>query len=60
MIINSKEKSYLVIPLEEIFNEIDLLETEIIVRGYKKSAELYKIGMIRINQLNELLRKYSY
>jgi len=60
MIIKSKEKSYLVIPIEEIFDEIDKLETEIIVRGYKKESELYKIGMIRINQLNQILHKYSF
>lgn len=27
---------------------------------YKKESELYKIGMIRINQLNQILHKYSF
>ena len=34
MIIKGKETDYLVIPLDELYNEIDILQTELIVHDY--------------------------
>lgn len=59
MIIEGIVKEYIVIPIDELYNEIDVLETEIIVHGYDKNSELRKIAEIRIKQLEEILEHYS-
>ena len=59
MIIKGKETDYLVIPLKDLYNDIDVLKTEIIVRGYDKKDELRIIAETRIEQLEELIEYYE-
>lgn len=44
MIIKGKETDYLIIPLADLYNEIDVLKTEIIVHGYDHSNVLKLIA----------------
>lgn len=59
MIIKGTKTDYLVIPIEDLYNEIDILETEIIVHGYDINSELRNVAELRIRQLKELLEHYS-
>lgn len=59
MIIKGKDTNYLVIPLKDLYNEIDLLKTEILVRGYNKSNPDRLIAETRILQLEELIEYYE-
>lgn len=59
MIIKGTKTDYLVIPIEDLYNEIDILETEIIVHNYDINSELRNIAEIRIRQLKELMEHYS-
>jgi len=59
MIIKGTKTDYLVIPIDELYNEIDILETEIIVHNYDINSELRNIAEIRIKQLKELMEHYS-
>ena len=59
MIIKGKTTDYLIIPIEELYNEIDILETEIIVHGYDYNSELRIIVEARIKQLKELIATYE-
>lgn len=59
MIIKGRETDYLVIPIEELWNEIDILETEIVVHGYDQNDELRIIAETRIKQLKELMKHYE-
>lgn len=59
MIIKGTKTDYLVIPLDELYNEIDVLETEIIVHNYDINFELRNNAEIRIRQLKELMEHYS-
>lgn len=59
MIIKGKTTDYLIIPIEELYNEIDILQTEIIVHGYDYESELRLIAETRIKQLKELMDHYE-
>lgn len=59
MIIKGTKTDYLVIPIEDLYNEIDILETEIIVHNYDINSELRNNAEIRIRQLKELMEHYS-
>lgn len=59
MIIKGKDTNYLVIPLKDLYNEIDILKTEIIVRGYSKSNTDRIIAETRITQLEDLIESYE-
>lgn len=59
MIIKGKTTDYLIIPIEELYNEIDILQTEIIVHGYDYGSELRLIAETRIKQLKELMDHYE-
>lgn len=59
MIIKGTKTDYLVIPIEELYNEIDILETEIIVHNYDINSELRNVAELRIRQLKELIEHYS-
>ena len=59
MIIKGKETDYLIIPLADLYNEIDVLETEIIVHNYDISSEIRNDAELRIRQLKELIAHYS-
>lgn len=59
MIIKGTKTDYLVIPIEDLYNEIDILETEIIVHNYDINSELRNIAELRIRQLKELMEHYS-
>ena len=59
MIIKGTKTDYLVIPIDELYNEIDVLETEIIVHNYDINSELRNITELRIRQLKELMEHYS-
>jgi len=59
MIIKGKETDYLVIPIEDLYNEIDILETEIIVHNYDINSEIRNVAELRIRQLKELMEHYS-
>lgn len=59
MIIKGKETNYLVIPLKDLYNEIDILKTEIIVRGYTNSSRNKIIAETRLEQLEELIEYYE-
>ena len=59
MIIKGKDTNYLVIPLKDLYNEIDILKTEILVRGYDKSRAERIIAETRVEQLEELIEYYE-
>lgn len=59
MIIKGKETDYLIIPLADLYNEIDVLKTEIIVHGYDHSNVLKLIADTKIQQLEELIEFYE-
>ena len=59
MIIKGTKTDYLVIPIEDLYNEIDILETEIIVHNYDVNSELRNVAELRIRQLKELMEHYS-
>ncbi len=59
MIIKGTKTDYLVIPLDELYNEIDVLETEIIVHNYDINSELRNIAEVRIKQIKELIEHYN-
>ncbi len=59
MIIKGTKTDYLVIPIEDLYNEIDILETEIIVHNYDINSELRNVAELRIRQLKELMEHYS-
>ena len=59
MIIKGTKTDYLVIPIDELYNEIDVLETEIIVHNYDINSELRNVAELRIRQLKELMEHYS-
>ena len=59
MIIKGKTTDYLIIPIEELYNEIDILQTEIIVHSYDYGSELRLIAETRIKQLKELMDHYE-
>jgi len=59
MIIKGKDTNYLVIPLKDLYNEIDILKTEILVRGYDKAKAERIIAETRIEQLEELIEYYE-
>ena len=59
MIIKGTKTDYLIIPIEDLYNEIDILETEIIVHNYDINSELRNIAELRIRQLKELMEHYS-
>lgn len=59
MIIKGKETDYLVIPLAELYDDIDVLKTEIIVRGYDKKDELRIIAESKIEQIEDLIYYYE-
>lgn len=59
MIIKGKETDYLVIPLKDLYEEIDMLETELIVRNYSAENHLRIITEERITQLKELIEYYD-
>lgn len=59
MIIKGKETDYLVIPLAELYDDIDVLKTEIIVRGYDKKDELRIIAESKIEQIEDLISYYE-
>lgn len=59
MIIKGTKTDYLVIPIEDLYNEIDILETEIIVHNYDINSEIRNVAELRIRQLKELMEHYS-
>ena len=59
MIIKGTKTDYLVIPIEDLYNEIDILETEIIVHNYDINSDLRNVAELRIRQLKELMEHYS-
>jgi hypothetical protein len=59
MIIKGIKTDYLVIPLDELYNEIDVLETEILVHNYDINSELRNIAEVRIKQIKELIEHYN-
>lgn len=59
MMIKGTKTDYLVIPIDELYNEIDVLETEIIVHNYDINSELRNVAELRIRQLKELMEHYS-
>lgn len=59
MIIKGIETDYLVIPINELYDEIDVLKTEIIVHGYDYSDVLRIRADSKIEQLEDLLEFYK-
>lgn len=59
MIIKGAKTDYLIIPIDDLYNEIDILETEIIVHNYDINSELRNVAELRIRQLKELMEHYS-
>lgn len=59
MIIKGNETDYLVIPLNELYNEIDILKTEIVVHGYDYSDILRIRADSKIELIEELIEYYK-
>lgn len=59
MIIKGTKTDYLVIPIEDLYNEIFLLKTEIIIHNYDINSEIRNVAELRIRQLKELMEHYS-
>ena len=59
MIIKGEDTNYLVIPLKDLYNEIDILKTELIVRNYNSNNPLRIRTEERITQLTELIEYYG-
>lgn len=59
MIIKGEDTNYLVIPLKDLYNEIDVLKTELIVRNYNSNNPLRIMTEERITQLTELIEHYA-
>lgn len=59
MIIKGEDTNYLVIPLKDLYNEIDVLKTELIVRNYNSNNPLRIMTEERITQLTELIEYYG-
>ena len=59
MIIKGIETDYLVIPINELYNEIDVLKTEIIVHSYDYSDILRIRADSKIELIEQLLEYYK-